>query len=42
MRNFDNYFKERDFKLSQKMKEILAELPYFCEEFFRGIENRTN
>ena len=41
MKNFDNYFKERDFKLSQKMKEILKDLPFFCEEFFRGIENRT-
>ena len=41
MKKFDNYFKERDFVLSQKIKEILQDLPFFCEEFFRGIENRT-
>ncbi len=25
----------------RKLKEVLAELPPFCEEFFRGIENTT-
>ena len=25
----------------RKLKEALAELPMFCEEFFRGIENTT-
>ena len=41
MKKFDNYFKERDFVLSQKIKGILQDIPFFCEEFFRGIENRT-
>lgn len=41
MDNFNNYFKERDFKNNQKIKEILIKLPEFCYEFFRGIENNT-
>lgn len=39
---FDSYFKERNYKTSLKIKEILSELPYFCQEFFIGIENQTS
>lgn len=39
---FDDYFKERNYKISMKTKEILSELPYFCQEFFIGIENQTS
>lgn len=41
MENFDNYFKSRDFKNLQKIKEYLTKLPDFCDEFFRGIEHKT-
>lgn len=41
METFDNYFKERNFKNTQKLKLLLADLPFFCNEFFRGIENKT-
>lgn len=36
-----NYFKERNHKNLQKIKEIMKDLPSFCYEFFIGIENRT-
>ena len=39
---FDNYFKERNYKISLKIKKVLSELPYFCQEFFIGIENQTS
>ncbi len=41
MRDFDNYFKERNYKTMKKIQGLLSELPFFCEEFFRGIENQT-
>ncbi len=41
MENFDNYFKNRDYKSLQKIKELLSKLPDFCDEFFRGIEHKT-
>ena len=41
MKSFDNYFKERNYKTNEKIKVILSELPYFCSEFFMGIENQT-
>ena len=37
----DNYFKNRDFANLERINRIKMELPYFCEEFFIGIENRT-
>lgn len=37
----NNYFKERDFQNLQRLKKILSKLPYFCDEYFRGIENQT-
>ena len=41
MKEFDNYFKERNYKTNQKTQQLLSELPFFCNEFFRGIENQT-
>lgn len=37
----NNYFLQRNYKTNVKIKEILSTLPYFCQEFFRGIENQT-
>lgn len=36
------YFNERDRKNMEKTNKILMNLPYFCNEFFRGIESRTS
>lgn len=41
MKEFDSYFKERNYKTNQKTQQLLSELPFFCNEFFRGIENQT-
>lgn len=41
MKEFDNYFKERNYKITKKTQQLLTELPFFCNEFFRGIENQT-
>ena len=38
----NNYFTERNLKCLKKTREILSTLPYFCNEFFRGIENQTS
>ncbi len=38
----NNYFTERNLKCLKKQREILSSLPYFCSEFFRGIENQTS
>lgn len=36
-----DYFHQRNVKNEQSLREILKELPVFCEEFFLGIESRT-
>lgn len=36
-----NYYTERNLKNLDKIEELLAELPFFCEDFFRGVEPRT-
>jgi len=36
------YFNERKIKTEHKLKEVLAELPSFCEDYFIGIENNTS
>ena len=41
MELFANYYKERDFKNINKLKEIMTHLPLFCDEYFRGIEIKT-
>ena len=38
----ENYFKERAYNVNQKCKEVLKDLPDFCEEFIVGIEQRTS
>ena len=38
----NNYFSERNMKCLNKTREIISSLPYFCNEFFRGIENQTS
>ncbi|PWM70882.1 MAG: integrase [Bacillota bacterium] len=35
------YFDERSAKSLEKIRKIIDELPYYAEEFFVGIENRT-
>ncbi len=42
MITFDSYFKERNFKCNSKTKQILSALPFFCADFFRGVENQTS
>ncbi len=40
-RNGD-YYAERNNRNLDKISELLEELPYFCEDFFRGVEPRTS
>ena len=40
MKNTD-YFAERNLKNSNQLKVMLISLPSFCDEYFRGIENKT-
>ncbi len=37
-----DYYQERNLKNLDKIRELLEELPYFCEDFIRGVENRTS
>lgn len=37
----ENYFEKRSLSNIERTNKIKEELPYFCEEFFVGIENRT-
>lgn len=37
----ENYFEKRSLSNIERTNRIKEELPYFCEEFFVGIENRT-
>lgn len=37
----DKYYNEQDKKNTQKLRELLKELPPFCESYFRGIEPAT-
>lgn len=36
------YHEQRDFKNEKKLQELLASLPPFCADFFRGIEPATS
>ncbi|WP_143322943.1 tyrosine-type recombinase/integrase [Clostridium sp. HBUAS56010] len=42
MRESQSYRKQQDKKNDQKVKEIIADLPEFCLDFFIGIEPRTS
>ena len=37
-----DYFLERNIRCNKKLSKILSTLPYFCEEYFIGIENKTS
>ena len=37
-----NYFEERNIASTIKLREKLSVLPYFCREFFIGIEMKTS
>lgn len=37
-----NYYQERNLKNLDKIDALLQELPYFCEDFLRGVETRTS
>jgi len=38
----NDYFLERNIRCSKKINQILSQLPFFCEEFFLGIKNKTS
>lgn len=42
MENKKNYHEEQNKLNTVKMRNVLEELPSFCKQFFRGIENNTS
>lgn len=42
MENKKNYHEEQNKLNTVKMRNVLSELPSFCKQFFRGIENNTS
>ncbi len=42
MKTNANYYQERNLKNLDKIDELLNELPFFCADFFRGVEMRTS
>ena len=38
----ENYYTNRNIQDIDKIGELLEELPYFCEDYFLGIESRTS
>ena len=38
----DNYYIKRNIKDIDKVTQLLEELPYFCQDYFIGIEQRTS
>lgn len=42
MENSKNYHEEQNRQNIIRMRKILSELPPFCRQFFRGIENNTS
>ena len=38
----NNYFEKRKINCINRMDSVIEELPYFCREFFIGIENNTS
>ena len=41
-RKTEKYSREQEIKNTRKMREILEDLPRFCRQYFRGIEERTS
>ncbi len=37
-----NYYQERNLKNLERIDGLLTELPEYCEDFFRGVEERTS
>lgn len=37
-----NYYQERNLSNLDKIDRLLEDLPYFCEDFLRGVEQRTS
>lgn len=37
-----NYHDQQNIENLIKLREVTAELPSFCRQFFRGIENNTS
>lgn len=37
-----SYYQKREIDCIDKLDAIVAELPYYCEDFFVGVENRTS
>ncbi len=42
MKDSGNFHQDRNFSNLQKIDELLGELPYCCEDFFRGVEPNTS
>ena len=38
----NNYFEKRKINCINRMDAVIEELPFFCREFFIGIENNTS
>ena len=42
MKDTGNYYQDRNFRNLERIDELMNELPYFCEDFLRGVETRTS
>lgn len=42
MKNNSDYYAQRNIKNLEKIDELLSELPPYCEDFIRGVENNTS
>ena len=42
MKRNSNYYQERNLDNLDRIDRLLEELPYFCEDFLRGVETRTS
>lgn len=42
MKDSGNYYQDRNLQNLDKIDSLLDDLPYFCEDFFRGVEGRTS
>ncbi len=42
MKRNQSYYQERNLKNLDRIDELLGDLPYFCEDFLRGVETRTS
>ena len=42
MKDTGNYYQDRNYRNLERIEELLSELPYFCEDFLRGVAPRTS